>query len=150
MGSLIQLQNVILEMVAKGDSLERTAERLCIEVEKLSPGVVCSVLTVDPAGLLHPLAAPSLADSYSRELEGLPIGPEVGSCGTAAYLGKAVTVTDIERDPRWNDHKLLALSFGLRACWSSPILNGRGIPVGTFAFYYRECRAQRWLGKSAQ
>jgi diguanylate cyclase (GGDEF)-like protein len=138
--SLIQLQNVILEMIAKGETLERTATCLCIEVEKLAPGVVCSILTVDPQGVLHPLAGPSLPVAYSAALDGLAIGPQAGSCGTAAYLREPVTVTDIETDIRWADYKHLVLRLGLRACWSSPILNAAGTAIATFAFYYRERR----------
>lgn len=127
-------------MIAKGESLERTALRLCVEVEQAVPGVVCSVLTVDADHLLHPLAGPSLPAEYSAALEGAPSGPNAGSCGTAAYLRTAVTVTDIDTDRRWADYKHLALPLGLRACWSSPILNAHGASVGTFAFYYRELR----------
>jgi diguanylate cyclase (GGDEF)-like protein len=140
LGSLLELQNVILEMTATGETLERTAARLCIEVENLVPSAICSVLTVDSAGLLHPLAGPSLPDDYSAALEGIAIGPSVGSCGTAAYLRAPVSVTDIATDPRWAEFKHLAIPLGLRACWSSPILNAQGDAVGTFAFYYRECR----------
>jgi diguanylate cyclase (GGDEF)-like protein len=140
MERLLELQNVILEMIAKGEALERTGTRLCLEVEKLVPGVICSVLTVDSHGLLHPLAGPSLPDVYSAALDGVATGPRAGSCGTAAFLRTPVTVTDIEFDERWADFRHLALPLGLRACWSSPILDARGAPVGTFAFYYRECR----------
>lgn len=138
--SLITLQNVILEMVARGETLERTAHRLCAEVEMLLPDIVCSVLTVDAAGLLHPLAAPSLPANYCAALEDLPIGPLVGSCGTAAHFGSEVTVDDIARDPRWAPYRHLALPLDLAACWSSPITNGQGQVVGTFAFYYRDRR----------
>jgi diguanylate cyclase (GGDEF)-like protein len=138
--SLIHFQNVILEMIAKGETLERTATCLCLEVEKLAPGVVCSVLTVDPQGVLHPLAGPSLPAAYSAALDGLTSGPQAGSCGTAAYLHRAVTVTDIETDSRWADYKHVVLPLGLRACWSSPILNAAGTTIATFAFYYRERR----------
>lgn len=137
---MLHLQNLILEMVAKGASLEATANRLCSEVEKLLPDVVCSVLSVDPSGLLHPLSAPSLPDHYSEALDGLMIGPNVGSCGTAAYLGTSIAVTDIESDLRWANYKALALPLGLKACWSSPICNGHGKVIGTFAFYYRQNR----------
>ena len=104
------------------------------------PDVVCSLLTIDDTGHLRPLAAPGLPDSYSAALDGLAIGPDVGSCGSAAYLGQSVTVTDIEHDPRWAAFRALALPLGLRACWSSPILGARGRVLGTFAFYYKECR----------
>lgn len=137
---MLKLQNAILEMVARGEALAAVADRLCREIEALAPGAVCSVLEVDQAGLLHPVAGPSLPDHYSSALEGTMIGPLVGSCGSAAYLSVPVTVTDIATDPRWSDFAGLALPLGLRACWSSPIMNGKGAVIGTFAFYYRECR----------
>ncbi len=140
MEALIHLQNRVLRMIASGEPLERTATHLCIEAEKLAPGLICSILTVDAHGLLHPLAVPSLPDDYLAALEGLQSGPEAGSCGTAAYLRTEVVVADIRTDKRWAKFKHLVLPLGLRACWSSPILNAQGIPIGVFAFYYRECR----------
>lgn len=63
----------------------------------------------------------------------------MGSCGTAAYLGRPVTVTDIENDPLWADFKGLVLPLGFRACWSTPIISS-GRVTGTFAFYFLEKR----------
>jgi diguanylate cyclase (GGDEF)-like protein len=140
MADLLHLQNIILEMVAKGDPLGMTTDRLCREVERRIPGVICSVLVVDENGILHPLSAPSLPDHYSARLDGLPIGPFAGSCGAAAYFGEPVAATDIGTDPRWADYKQFALPLGLMACWSSPIFDSAGQVVGTFAFYYRENR----------
>jgi diguanylate cyclase (GGDEF)-like protein len=137
---LLHLQNVILRMIARGAGLEPTCSTLCREVEKILPGVTCSVLTVDLAGLLHPLAGPSLPDVYSKALDGVSVGPLAGSCGTAAYLKTDVVVTDIESDVRWQAFKHLALPHGLRACWSSPICDEEGHAIATFAFYYREVR----------
>jgi diguanylate cyclase (GGDEF)-like protein len=142
---VLELQNTILEMIATGETLANTVERMCEEAERLAPGAVCSVLTVDRAGLIHPLAGPSLPAEYSAALEGVPIGPHVGSCGTAAFLREEVTVTDIANDRRWAAFKHLALPIGLRACWSKPILNAAGEAIGTFAFYYRECRGPTQL-----
>ncbi|WP_066797671.1 putative bifunctional diguanylate cyclase/phosphodiesterase [Sphingomonas soli] len=140
MAELLHLQNAILEMVATGSPLDVTMGRLCRDVEAELPEVVCSVLRIDRAGLLHPLAAPSLPASYCSALDGLSIGPEVGSCGTAAYYRVPVAVPDIARDPKWHGYADLALSLGLRACWSSPICGEDGRVLGTFAFYYRERR----------
>lgn len=137
---MLRLQNIILEMVAKGETLQATADRLCVEIERRFPSIVCSILRVDRGGFIHPLAAPSLPMEYSAALDGLAIGPRVGSCGTAAYLRASVAVTDIESDLRWSDYKAVPLSLGLRACWSSPICDGRGQVIGTFALYYREKR----------
>lgn len=137
---MLRIQNVILEMIAKGEDLPATAERLCLEVEAIVPDAACSILTVDAAGLLHPLAAPSLPPDYSRALDGLSIGPSVGSCGTAAFLRADVAVQDIMTDPLWSDYRDLVAQLDYRACWSTPIRNGKGEVIGTFAFYYRARR----------
>lgn len=137
---LQQLQNEILEAIARGADLKTIADLVCVRAERLAPGVLCSILTVDEEGLVHPLAAPSLPDEYSAALEGLRAGPCAGSCGTAAYRGEPVEVVDIETDPLWADYKTLALPLGLNACWSSPIKARDGRVVGTFAFYYRDKR----------
>ncbi len=138
--TLLGLQNAILEMIARGETLEATCVRLCLDVEALLPSVTCSVLTVDVEGRLHPLAGPSLPPAYSASLDGVPIGPYAGSCGTAAYFGTDIAVTDIRSDLRWADHRHHVEPHGLRACWSMPIVNARGQTVATFAFYYREPR----------
>ena len=137
---MLHLQNLILEMVATGSPLKDTMDRLCREVEALLPGVVCSVLRVDSGGVLHPLSAPSLPESYSAALDGLITGPDVGSCGSAAYHRVPVAVTNVATDPKWSGFEHHILPLGLRACWSSPICDDSGRVLGTFAFYYREVR----------
>lgn len=140
LGGLQTLQRDILEDLARGRPLRPVMTGLCQRVEELAPGLICSVLSVDRLGRLHPLAAPSLPEHYSAALDGLPIGPDVGSCGSAAFRGEPVEVVDIATDPLWGDFKDLALPLGLRACWSSPIRGSDGQVIGTFAFYYRACR----------
>jgi diguanylate cyclase (GGDEF)-like protein len=137
---LSRLQNEILEAIACGEALSAVTERLCLRVQELTPSAICSVLNVDAEGRLHPLAGPSLPQAYSEALDGLSIGPCCGSCGTAAHRGEPVIVTDIATDPLWGPYKELALPLGLRACWSSPIKARDGRVVGTFAFYYADCR----------
>jgi diguanylate cyclase (GGDEF)-like protein len=137
---LLELQNVILGMIAKGESLQATAERLCVRVEKQLPGVLCSVMTVDRAGLIHPLAAPGLPDHLNAMFDGLLIGPGVGNCGSAAYLRTPVLVEDIEHDPRWAPCAHLALPLGLRAGWSNPIIDDDGSTIGVLGLYFREVR----------
>ena len=137
---LLQLQTEVLEAVARGETLVAIADLLCRGAEALAPEATCTLLSVDAEGLLHPLAAPSLPASISAAIDGLPIGPCAGSCGTAAYRKQPVMVTDIATDPLWVDYRGLALPLGLRACWSSPICDKDGVVLATFAFYYRTCR----------
>ncbi|HEY5793642.1 MAG TPA: EAL domain-containing protein [Bosea sp. (in: a-proteobacteria)] len=111
-------------------------DRLCRRAEAISPGSICSVVTVDEENRLSALAAPSLPADYSAAISGIPVGPRVGSCGTAIYRGEPVCVTDIATDPLWRGFEDLVVPLGLRACWSSPIKAGDGRVVGSFAFYY--------------
>jgi diguanylate cyclase (GGDEF)-like protein len=137
---LRDIQNEILEAIASGQNLSRVMDLLCLRVEELDPQIICSVLSVDGDGRLHPIAIPSLPPEFSEPLDGVMIGPAVGSCGTAAFRGEPVTVTDIATDPLWAPYKAHALPFGLRACWSSPIKARDNRVIGTFAFYYRSPR----------
>jgi diguanylate cyclase (GGDEF)-like protein/PAS domain S-box-containing protein len=142
---LRSLQQLI--MVGLADELPITdiADRLCRRVEQLAPDVVCSLLHVDANRRIHPLGAPSLPEDFSTGLEGIAIGPDVGSCGSAAYYGRPMLAMDIDTDPRWQPYKARPLELGLRACWSTPIKAKDERVVGTFAFYFRECRApSRW------
>src|SRR5215470_4172143 len=92
---LRDIQHEILEATALGYRLGDVMDLLCRRIEELDPEIICSVLSVDPQGRMHPLAGPQLPAHYSAALDGLEIGPCVGSCGTAAYLGRPVTVVDI-------------------------------------------------------
>ncbi|MCW6051887.1 PAS domain S-box protein [Lyngbya sp. CCAP 1446/10] len=135
-------QKQILEMIAQGASLSDTLNTLIEIVEQQSRDVMGSVLLLDEDGqhLLHG-AAPSLPESYNAAVNGAAIGPDVGSCGTAVYRREQVIVTDIATDPLWENYRDLAFTFGLRACWSSPILSSVGKVLGTFAMYSAEPRA---------
>lgn len=144
-GRLQALQNDILEDIARGEPLAACMERLCHRAEAISPGAICSVVTVDDQGCLRPLACPSLPQHYIEAIAGAPVGPSIGSCGTAIHRAEAVEVTDIAADPLWQDFTELALPLGLRACWSVPIKARDGRVVGAFAFYFRKARPPREL-----
>ncbi|RZU40011.1 EAL domain-containing protein [Edaphobacter modestus] len=142
-----RLQRVVLEAVASNSSLREVADLLCRQVEAIAPEVVSSMILVDSEKRLRPLAGPSLPSSYSGAVNGLPIGKDAGSCGTAAYSGEPVCVADIETDWRWAPYKSLVLPYGLRACWSSPIKMRDGRVAGTFTFFFREKRGPSPLHK---
>ena len=137
------LQHRTLEAMAREQPLADVLDLVCREVERIAPEVTASILGVDAQGLLHPLAAPSLPPEYSQALEGVAIGPRVGSCGTAAWRNEPVLAGDIATDPLWADYKQLILPLGYAACWSTPIRNSQGQAVGSFAFYYREIQGER-------
>src|SRR6266478_6277585 len=134
----------LLEMIATGVPLKEILNDLCLIIEAYRPRTLASILLLRSDGLhLDSVAGPSLPKGWRQEMEKLPIGPCAGSCGTAAYRGSAVIVSDIARDPLWDvpEHRAAALSHGLRASWSNPILSSEGKVLGTFCIYERETRS---------
>jgi two-component sensor histidine kinase len=141
--ALIAAENNVLEHVVGGSSLAETLTQLTRVAEEYSRGeMLASVLLMDEDGRhLRHGAAPSLPGAYNEAIDGVEIGPSVGSCGTAAFRKKPVYVTDIQSDPLWSDYRDLAARHGLAACWSIPILASNGTVLGTFALYHRRPRA---------
>jgi len=139
--SMLEFSNAILERISRGSLLSDVLDFIVRQIQAVEPGIVCSVLLLDEAGQhLRHGAAPDLPLAYSQAIDGARIGPQVGSCGTAAYRGEEVFVGDIASDPLWADYKELALGHGLAACWSSPIKSTAGKVLGTFAVYWRKPR----------
>ena len=140
--ALANARERITEMIASGAPLRETLEELMRTVQEMTPsGMIGSILVLDEDGRhLRHGAGPSLPDAYNAAIDGLEIGPEVGSCGTAAFHDRTVAVFDIANNPLWANFKDLALQHGLRACWSTPIHGSDGSVLGTFANYYRVVR----------
>ncbi len=134
--TLLAGQNHILELIASDAPLPNILDALARLIEERSEQMRCSFLLLDESGKLHLGAAPSLPDSYNQAIDGIAIGPKVGSWGTAAYRQATVIVSDIASDPLWANFRDLALSHGLKACWSTPILSSNRTVLGTFAGYY--------------
>lgn len=135
-------QGRVLEMIAQGATLSDVLSSLVTLIEAQSEGMVCSVLQLSEDGKhIRHGAAPNLPEIYVQAVNGAPIGPKNGSCGTAMYRGQPVIVTDMLTDPLWEDYRELAKLSGLRACWSTPIFTGQGKVLGSFAMYYRQPQA---------
>jgi PAS domain S-box-containing protein len=127
---LLSGENLVLEMTAKGDSLESILEVICKVVEQTASGCCCSIILIDPSGLKVQLAvAPSLPSSYTDRSPGTPVDREGEPCTQAS-------------DTQWDKYgwRSAALKHGLRACWSTTILASNGLVLGTFAIYWREPR----------
>ena len=131
-------QQQLLEMIVAGTELAVVLDALVRAIESQSPGMLGSVLLLAEDGLhVRHVAAPSLPVEFTAALDGEPIGPRAGSCGTAAFRREAVYVADLRIDPLWDDYRAVAMSLGLVAAWSQPIMDRDGCVLGTFALYYR-------------
>lgn len=139
--ALNQARNELLEMVATGQPLTATLNRLTSIIESQFEGLYCSVLLLDLDGRhVRAGAGPRMPAGYMQALDGIEIGPTVGSCGTAMFDDRLVVVDDIGRHPLWAAYRELVLPHGFQACWSMPIHAAKGHVVGSFAMYYREVR----------
>ena len=126
----------ILEMIALNSPLIEVLDHIVRLVESQLTDMQCSILLLEEDGqhLRHGAAA-SLPEAYTKAIDGVRIGPNVGSCGTAVYRRETVIVSDITTDPLWANYRDLASSFNLRSCWSTPIMSHQGVVLGTFALY---------------
>jgi GAF domain-containing protein len=135
---LLEGQNRVMELIAQGGTLTQVLDTLLKVLQLQCPGMLASILLLDANGThVRHGGAPDLPDGYVRAIDGLAIGPQAGSCGTAAFTRKQVIVGDIATDPLWNDYRAVALKYDLRACWSTPIFDSDQGVLGTFAMYFR-------------
>jgi len=130
-----------LKMMLIGASLNEVLTSITRLIEAHSEGMLCSIFLLDEDGLhLRYGVAANLPQAYRAATDGVCIGPNVGSCGAAAYLRQPVFISDMLSHPNWEGFRDVVLQSGLRAAWSTPILSHDGKVVGTFCMYYREVR----------
>jgi formate hydrogenlyase transcriptional activator len=130
-----------LKLILIGAPLNDVLTSIALLIEAHTPGALCSVFLLDQDGVhLRYAAAPTLSDEYRIATDGVSIGPEVGSCGAAAYLRQPVFVSDVLSHPHFASFRDLILQTGMRASWSSPIISHDGKVLGTFGMFYREVR----------
>jgi PAS domain S-box-containing protein len=140
--SLLAAEKRTLEMMANGASLSAVLNDLCAAIDAHAPPTTSMVCLMDPDGKqLLPGAGPHLPTAFTAAITPWPIGPNRGSCGTAAFTKQRVIIPDISNDPRWPDEaRDLALSHGFCAAWSEPLISKDGEVLGTFCLSYGEPR----------
>jgi PAS domain S-box/diguanylate cyclase (GGDEF) domain len=139
---LMQAQARLLELVATGVALDQVLGELILIIEGQADEIAGSVMMMSEDGqYLTLVSGPSLPEIYKQRIRRVPIGPEAGSCGTAAWTNAPVIVTDIAHDPLWKNHAQVMEGVNYKACWSTPIRSSRGEVLGTFALYSPKCSA---------
>lgn len=138
---LDDLEKAVLEMSTQRDTpLSVILSHYILGIEALYRGMYCSILGVEDNRLTN-WVAPSLPERYVAHVHHLPIGDNVGSCGTSAYRKTRIIVSDISTDPKWAAIRGPALEHGFRACWSQPIINSSGNVIAVLGIYYKQAKA---------
>ena len=133
------IHSAVLELLAHNAPLPSILDTIARQVESAYPGMLCGILLLDDSGgRLLAGAGPSLPDFYNQAVDGVAIGPGVGSCGEAAWTGQRVIASDLQTHPNWQPFRELVQRAGLGACWSEPIHGSNGGVLGTFALYHRQ------------
>jgi diguanylate cyclase (GGDEF)-like protein len=133
---LVASHNRLHELIAQAAPLSDVLGELVEGIERYEPSVIpCVVLLDRDSGTLHPGAGPSLPPHYFASIDGVVIGPNVGTCGSAAWSGQLTITEDIADDPKWAPVRDFVISAGLRHCWSMPIKAPDGEVLGTLALY---------------
>jgi PAS domain S-box-containing protein len=141
---ILELEKKVLVLNFMPDfPLARMADELLLGIESIFPEMYCSILEVDKEqDHMYHLSGPRLPVEYNAAIDGEPVGPYAGSCGTAVYHREQVIVTDIANSKLWENYSQFILPFGFKACWSTPVISARSTKVlATFAIYYKEMRA---------
>ncbi len=140
--SLLAAEKRTLEMMANGAGLPEVLNDLCASIDAHAPPVTSMVCLMDPEGKqLLPGAGPRIPAAFTAAITPWPIGPNRGSCGTAAFTKQRVIIPDISSDPRWPvEARDLALNHGFCAAWSEPLISKDGEVLGTFCLSYAEPR----------
>lgn len=142
---VIEEERRMLELVAKGAPLSEVLNTLTLAIERISPGALCTIMLLDEEHrrFLSVASGPSLPEEYLQALNGLPIGPDVGACGTAAFRNETVVVEDVATDPKFAVGRDFVLRQNLRSVWSEPVRDSSGNALGTFAIYHRHIAKPR-------
>jgi signal transduction histidine kinase len=134
---LLEGQNRLLDLVASGVPLDTVLRSINQFIEAQIPGALCSILRLEDGRLWH-VTGESLPEAYVAAINGFTIGPDVGSCGSAAFTGELTIASDLATHPSWQHYRHLALPHGLRAAWSMPIRAPDTEILGAFGIYTRK------------
>src|SRR5260370_8578590 len=116
-------QERIMKMIANDAPLSEILSNLVLMIEEQSPEMLCSILLLsDDGNHVRHAVAPSLPENYVKVIDGSPIGPKHGSCGTAMFRGKPAIVSDISTDPLWEAYRNFPWAMGWPAFCPPPLI----------------------------
>ena len=139
--TLLAAENRTLQMIANGENLSDVLNDLCAAIDAHASATSFVCLMDGHGKELLPIAGPRVPPAFASAITPWPIGPNRGSCGTAAFIKQRVVIRDICHDPRWpQDSRALAMNHGIRASWSEPLIAGDGEVLGTFCISYGQPR----------
>jgi PAS domain S-box-containing protein len=138
---LVEMERKVFELNASNEiAFENVVNALLEGIEAIHHDMMTSVVLLNNDQTIKTLAAPRIPAAFTNQVNGLQIGPNEGSCGTAMFLKTEIIVSNIAGDPIWKKYKGLATQFDLKACWAFPILDNMGMVMGSLAIYHHNTK----------
>lgn len=131
----------ILEEITQNQPLVQIGKSITETIETYFENSMASILLLNKKdNTLHELVAPNLPEVFSDLIDGITVGAYVCPCGAVAHTKKKDIVVDIEKDNLWKDYRDVARNYGLKSCWSYPIISTSKEVFGTFNVYGKHSR----------
>jgi signal transduction histidine kinase len=126
----------VLKMLSQGAPMMEVLNELCNFIDAKSPGVIPTVLLPDGDGHLRLAAGPKVPQIWNEAFRGMRVSSYASFHSMAGHQGKPIPVADMRSDPSFAACWDLALSQGVQAAWSAPILSKDGKILGTLLLFY--------------
>ena len=126
----------VLKMLSQGAPMVEVLNELCNFIDAKSPGVIPTVLLPDGDGHLRLAAGPKAPQIWNEAFHGMRVSSYASFHSMPGHQGKPIPVADMTSDPSFAAGWDLALSQGVQAAWSVPILSKDGKILGTLILFY--------------
>ena len=126
----------VLKMLSQGAPMMEVLNELCNFIDAKSPGVIPTVLLPDADGHLRLAAGPKVPQIWNEAFEGMKVPSYASFHDMTGRQKMHVPIADMRSDPSFRACWDLALSQGVQAAWSVPILSKKGKILGTLILFY--------------
>ncbi len=134
---LLQANKHVLELMAKNRPLNEVLNSIVELIQTFAGGCLSTAYFVTD-GKLRLGAAPAFPKSFVLAVDGCFIGHNQGTCGHAAFHGKRAISTNVEVDEVWGPFRDWILSYGIKAAWSTPVLDDNNNVIATVSMCWQE------------
>lgn len=139
---LLRLEKEVLEMHAGASvSLAGIADHLLAGLESMHPEMACAICMVKH-NLQEAtcLSAPGLPAIYKTFVRKTPLDVNFTICARAIQTRSEVIIENIETSDLVPETRAAAVSLGIKASWTMPIISSLNEVLGTFVVYFKTPR----------
>ncbi len=140
---ILKTHHRILKHLAVGNSLEEVLDLVNLNLKRqMLPDTVCAIYLLDEENSeLTLISAPQLCDSSQLGLRKWDVSPNEITFGVCAHFNEIVIVENLADDPHWARLLDNSVIKEYNACWSVPIPDPSGNPIGVVGVLCQHTRS---------